>query len=184
MDWRRELENWATTSESCVAAGEAWWEIVWDRRKKRPSRQLEVPEKGFGEVIKLISSPTHSPGGTGLALHCCSQSAEKLLHITTVCTTLYHIRCPGFSVLLFLHQPFRALHIHTPYNYGCKQRGVQNLRTELVIVWSWAHCYNWNKDKSWLIIAVVGHPFPIYMKWWNIFNNARLLSLDLVWKAL
>lgn len=30
-------------------------------QRNRPSRQLEVPEKGFGEVIKLISSPTHSP---------------------------------------------------------------------------------------------------------------------------
>lgn len=39
-------------------------------QRNRPSRQLEVPEEGFGEVIKLISSPTHSPGGTGLALRC------------------------------------------------------------------------------------------------------------------
>lgn len=39
-------------------------------QKNRPSRQLEVPEEGFGEVIKLISSPTHSLGGTGLAVHC------------------------------------------------------------------------------------------------------------------
>lgn len=38
--------------------------------RNRPSRQLEVPEERFGEVIKLISSPTQSPGGTGLALGC------------------------------------------------------------------------------------------------------------------
>lgn len=37
-------------------------------QKNRPTRQLEVPKEGFGEVIKLISSTIHSPGGTGLAL--------------------------------------------------------------------------------------------------------------------
>ena len=37
----------------------------------RLSRQLEVPEEGLGKVIKLISSPTHFPGGTVLAPGCC-----------------------------------------------------------------------------------------------------------------
>lgn len=39
-------------------------------QRSRPSRQLEVPEEGYGGVIKLISSPTHSPDGTGLVLGC------------------------------------------------------------------------------------------------------------------
>lgn len=40
-------------------------------QRNRPRRQLEVPAEGFGEVIKLISSPTHSPGGTRLDVRRC-----------------------------------------------------------------------------------------------------------------
>lgn len=57
---------------SRVAAGERHDGKLCGTEWNRPSRQLEVPgeEKGFGEVIKLISSPAHSPGGTGLAQRC------------------------------------------------------------------------------------------------------------------
>lgn len=64
-------------------------------QKNRPSRQLEVPEEGFGEVIKLISSPTHSLGGIGLPLGFLLTvcRATVLLYVTIVSMTLYHIYC-------------------------------------------------------------------------------------------
>lgn len=45
-------------------------------QKNGPSRQLEVADSGFGEVIEPICS---SAGGIRLALGCLEQSAELLL---------------------------------------------------------------------------------------------------------